>query len=62
MKGCSVKKMMNMSGVVIALTEKSNKGPTLKLTKDDWSKLILGKNTFASLSSELKAFDQALDR
>ncbi len=47
---------------VIAITEQPNKGPELKLTKDDWSKLILGEKTFASLSSELKAFDQALGR
>ena len=33
-----------------------------KLTKGDWSKLILGEKTFASLSSRLKAFDQAIGR
>ncbi|MEE8423248.1 MAG: alkyl sulfatase C-terminal domain-containing protein, partial [Thermodesulfobacteriota bacterium] len=47
---------------IIAITEHPNKGPKLKLTKDDWSKLILGETTFASLSSGLKAFDQALGR
>jgi hypothetical protein len=47
---------------VIAITAQPNKGPKLKLTKDDWSQLILGEKTFASLSSELKAFDQALGR
>ena len=47
---------------VIAITEQPNKGPKLKLTKGDWSQLILGEKTFASLSSELKAFDQALGR
>jgi alkyl sulfatase BDS1-like metallo-beta-lactamase superfamily hydrolase len=47
---------------IIAITTHPNKGPELKLTKDDWSKLILGETTFASLSSGLKAFDQALGR
>jgi len=47
---------------IIAITETSNKGPKLKLTKGDWSKLILGEKTFASLSNELKAFDQAVGR
>ncbi len=47
---------------IVAITNQPNKGPKLKLTKDDWSKLILGEKTFASLSSELKALDQALGR
>ena len=47
---------------IVAITNQPNKGPKFKLTKDDWSKLILGEKTFASLSSELKAFDQALGR
>jgi len=47
---------------IIAITENPNKGPKLKLTKGDWSKLILGEKTFASLNSELKAFDQAVGR
>jgi alkyl sulfatase BDS1-like metallo-beta-lactamase superfamily hydrolase len=47
---------------VVAITAQPNKGPDLKLTKDDWSKLILGETTFASLSSGLKTFDQALGR
>jgi alkyl sulfatase BDS1-like metallo-beta-lactamase superfamily hydrolase len=47
---------------IVAITDQPNKGPKLKLTKGDWSKLILGETTFASLSSGLKAFDQALGR
>jgi len=47
---------------IVAITDQPNKGPELKLTKDDWSKLILGETTFASLSSGLKSFDQALGR
>ncbi len=47
---------------IVAITNQPNKGPTIKLSKADWSKLILGEKTFASLSSELKAFDQALGR
>ena len=47
---------------VIAITEQPNKGPELKLTKDDWSKLIVGDKTFASLRSDLIAIDQALGR
>ncbi len=47
---------------IIAITEQPNKGPTFKLTKHHWNRLILGEKTFASLSSELIAFDQALRR
>ncbi len=47
---------------VIAITEQPNKGPELKLTKDDWSQLIVGEKTFASLSSDLIAIDQAVGR
>ncbi len=47
---------------IVAITHQPNKGPGLKLTKGDWSKLILGEITFASLNSRLKAFDQALGR
>jgi alkyl sulfatase BDS1-like metallo-beta-lactamase superfamily hydrolase len=47
---------------IVAITHQPNKGPRLKLTKGDWSKLILGETTFASLNSRLKAFDQALGR
>ena len=47
---------------IVAITDHPNKGPAIKLTKSDWSMLILGKKSFASLSSELKAFDQAIGR
>ncbi len=47
---------------VIAITEQPNKGPELKLTKDDWGQLIVGEKTFASLSSDLIAIDQAVGR
>ena len=47
---------------IIAITEQPNKGPTFKLTKDDWTHLIVGEKAFASLSSELIAFDQATRR
>jgi hypothetical protein len=46
----------------VAITNQPNKGPTIKLSKADWSKLILGEKTFASLSSDLIAIDQALGR
>ena len=47
---------------VIAITNNPNHGPTIKLSKDDWSKLILGEKTFAGLDTGLKAFDQAIGR
>jgi hypothetical protein len=47
---------------IVAITDQPNKGPDIKLTKDDWSKLILGETTFEGLGSGLKAFDQALGR
>ncbi len=47
---------------IVAITDHPNKGPTIKLSKNDWSKLILGEKMFASLSAELKAFDQAVGR
>ncbi len=47
---------------IVAITHQAYNGPTIDLSKDDWSKLILGETTFASLSSGLKAFDQALGR
>ena len=47
---------------IVAITDHPNKGPTIKLTKGDWSKLILGEKSFASLSGELKGFDQAIGR
>ena len=50
---------------VIAITkqpEKGNKGPTLKLTKEDWSRLITGEKRFAAQHASLKAFDEAIGR
>jgi alkyl sulfatase BDS1-like metallo-beta-lactamase superfamily hydrolase len=47
---------------IVAITDQPNKGPELKLTKDDWSKLILGEKHFASLHASLKAFDKAIVR
>jgi len=47
---------------IVAITDQANNGPTIELNKNDWSKLILGETTFGSLSSGLKAFDQALGR
>ena len=47
---------------VVAITDRPNKGPTIKLSKDDWNKLITGKKSFASLHASLKAFDKAIGR
>jgi len=47
---------------VIAITEQPNKGPTIELSKDDWSKLITGEKSFASQHASLKAFDKAIGR
>ena len=47
---------------VIAITEQPNKGPTIDLSKDDWSKLITGEKTFASHHASLKAFEEAIVR
>ncbi len=47
---------------VIAISEQPNKGPKLKLTKDDWSQLITGEKRFAHLHASLKAFDEAIGR
>jgi len=47
---------------VVAITDRPNKGPTIKLSKDDWSKLITGQKSFASLHASLKAFDKAIGR
>ena len=47
---------------VIAITDQPNKGPTIKLSKDDWSKLITGEKSFASQHASLKAFDKAIGR
>jgi putative sterol carrier protein len=47
---------------IVAITDQPNKGPTIKLSKDDWSKLITGKKSFASQHASLKAFDKAIGR
>jgi len=45
---------------VIAITEQPNKGPTIELSKDNWSKLITGEKSFAGQHASLKAFDEAI--
>jgi len=45
---------------VVAITDQPNKGPTINLSKDAWSKLILGEKHFADLHESLKAFDIAI--
>ncbi len=47
---------------IVAITNQPNKGPTIELSKDDWSKLITGQKIFASLHASLKAFDKAIGR
>jgi alkyl sulfatase BDS1-like metallo-beta-lactamase superfamily hydrolase len=47
---------------IVAITDQPNKGPTIKLSKDDWSKLITGEKSFASQHPSLKAFDKAIGR
>ena len=47
---------------IIAITKQPNKGPTIELSKDDWSKLITGEKSFASQHASLKAFDKAIGR
>ncbi|MCX2983430.1 MBL fold metallo-hydrolase [Halieaceae bacterium IMCC14734] len=47
---------------VIAITETANAGPTFNLNKDDWSQLITGEKTFASIDSSLHVIDQAIGR
>ena len=47
---------------VIAITDQPNQGPTIKLSKNDWSQLIIGKKSFVSLHASLKAFDEAIVR
>ncbi len=50
---------------VIAITkqpDKGNKGPKLKLTKEDWSRIITGEKRFAGQHASLKAFDEAIGR
>lgn len=45
---------------IVAITKQPNNGPTIKLSKGEWSKLILGEKRFVSLHASLKAFDQAI--
>ncbi len=47
---------------VVAITDRPNKGPTIELSKDAWSELILGEKRFADLHDSLKAFDKAIGR
>jgi len=47
---------------IVAITDQPNKGPTIELSKDDWSKLITGDKSFANLHTSLKAFDEAIGR
>ena len=47
---------------IIAITPQPNDGASFDLTKDDWSQLILGENTFASMNSDLIVIDQAIGR
>jgi alkyl sulfatase BDS1-like metallo-beta-lactamase superfamily hydrolase len=47
---------------IVAITNQPNKGPTIELGKDDWSKLITGEKSFASHHASLKAFDKAIGR
>ncbi len=47
---------------IVAITHQANNGPTIELSKDDWSKLILGEKRFAGLHESLKAFDIAIGR
>ena len=47
---------------VVAITGQPNQGPTIKLSKDEWSRLVTGEKSFASLHASLKAFDEAIGR
>jgi alkyl sulfatase BDS1-like metallo-beta-lactamase superfamily hydrolase len=47
---------------MVGITDQPNKGQTIELSKDDWSKLITGKKSFAGLHASLKAFDKAIGR
>jgi len=47
---------------IVAITDQPNKGPTIELSKDGWSKLITGEKHFANLHASLKAFDEAIGR
>jgi alkyl sulfatase BDS1-like metallo-beta-lactamase superfamily hydrolase len=45
---------------IVAITDQPNNGPTIKLSKDDWSKLITGEKHFATLHASLKAIDESI--
>jgi alkyl sulfatase BDS1-like metallo-beta-lactamase superfamily hydrolase len=47
---------------VIAITEQHNDGPGIELSKAQWSELITGDKSFASLHASLKPFDTAIGR
>ena len=47
---------------VIAITGQHNDGPTIDLSKAEWSELITGDKSFASLHASLEAFDAAIGR
>ena len=47
---------------IVAITDQPNQGPTIELSKGDWSKLITGEKSFASVYASLKAFDTAIGR
>jgi len=47
---------------IVAITDQPNKGPTIELSKDDWSKLITVEKSFVSLHASLKVFDEAIGR
>ena len=45
---------------VIAIPETANTGQTVKLSKDDWSQLITGEKSFASIDYSLALIDHAI--
>ena len=47
---------------VITITETANTEPTVKLNNNDWSQLITGDITFASIDPSLAPIDQAIGR
>jgi alkyl sulfatase BDS1-like metallo-beta-lactamase superfamily hydrolase len=47
---------------VIAITGQHNGGPTFDLSKAEWSELITGDKSFASLHVSLEVFDAAIGR
>ena len=47
---------------VVAITGQPNQGPTITLSKDEWSRLITGEKSFVSLHASLKVCDEAIGR